>query len=54
MRGLHLWVPGSEAHPLVAVVGAAVVGIDGGDQISGGRSSSADENDDVVHGRIYG
>ena len=39
MRGLHLWVPGSEAHPLVAVVEAAVVGIDGGDQIGGGRSS---------------
>ena len=39
MRGLHLWVPGSEAHPLVAVVGAAVVGIDDGDQIGGARSS---------------
>ena len=41
MRGLHLWVPGSEAHPLVAVVGAAVVGLDGGDQIGGGRSLGA-------------
>ena len=41
MRGLHLWVPGSEAHPLVEVVGAAVVGIDGGDQIGSGQSSGA-------------
>ena len=38
-RELHLRVPGSEAHPLVVVVGPAVVRIDGGDQIGGGRSS---------------
>ena len=38
MRELHLRVPGSEAHPLEVVVGAAVVRIDDGDQIGGGRS----------------
>ena len=48
-RELHLRVPGSEAHPLVVVVGATVVRIDDDDQIGGGWSSGAGGGDATVH-----
>ena len=40
-RGLRLQRAGRLAHLVVVAAAAAVVGIDGGDQIGGGRSSGA-------------
>ena len=54
MRGWVLRVAGDVAHPTVAVFGAGVAGVNGGEHFRGGRSSGADENDDAEHGRIYG
>ena len=39
IRGLHLRVPGSEAHPLGVVVGAGVAGKVAGDEVQRGSSS---------------